>query len=391
MKNIYEFILASLFFGFLSFISCSHSPKKIPIWDSPVKPEVKHDNKDMLSSTDMVLIYGGGHHRNPYRWNKEILKDYVIYEDKSGKSHWLFDSFLLLEFMDPDINGGAGKTLITGYKYNGNYMPSANKQDWENLINYYFSDNSGAGAIDEAIEEVKKTLGEPKRARTIIVGIPEPITCLYSETKTGGSTYWGEIGGEQLDFSNTNDRIKACKWYIDKVIEKFKAMKYLNIRLAGFYWVAEQSSQTKDILYEISSYINNMKYTFSWIPYYRASGYTEWRTYGFNYAYLQPNYFFNESIPYSRLDNACAEAKAAGMDMELEFDDNALKNRGRDYKLRDYMKAFKENGIWKECRLAYYQGSWAVRSLKNSSEPEDNQLYYDLCEFIISRPLRTEH
>lgn len=415
MRNILKLFLAASFLCIYGFIGCSQPPKAIPKWEDFVTPggsqnnqdnknnqdnQDNQDNKDnkdnqdhneILSSTDMVLIYGGGHHRSPYSWSKDMMKDYVVYTDKSNKSHWLFDSFLLLEFMDPAVNGGPGKTLVTGYKYKGSYMQSANKDDWGRLIDYYCSKDSGAGAIDKAVGDAKVILGEPASARTIVVGIPEPITCLYSATHSGGTSYWGEINGEQLDFSNRTDRVRACKWYVDKVVEKFKAMKYKNIKLAGFYWVAEQSGDTKDMLFDLAAYINSNNYSFNWIPYYRAAGYADWRSYGFNFAYLQPNYFFNKDVPYERLNSACAEAELAGMDMELEFDDNALVRYGRGYKLRDYMKAFKEHGVWKNRRLAYYQGGWSVRSLKNSSDPQDNQLYHDFCDFVISRPIRDKH
>lgn len=373
----------------LAIVSCAKPPKPVPKWDDP---DVNGENGKIPASSDMVLIYGGGHHRQPYAWTPGILKDYVAYFDKKGKWHWLFDSFLLLEFMDPAVNGGAGKTFITGYKYKGNYMPSANKTDWENLINYYFSSSSsGVGAVDMAIEEAKPALGEPERKRQIVVGIPEPIIFLYSATKSGGSTYWGELGGETLDFKESADRIRACKWYIDTVIKKFKDMNYKNIQLAGFYWVAENSSNTNVILKPVADYIKSKKYSFDWIPYYNAEGYFLWKEYGFNYAYLQPNYFFRDDVPVSRLNEACALAKSYGMGLELEFDNNALKNYGKAYKLRDYMRVFKECGVWEKSRLAYYQGSWSLRALKYSSQPEDVDLYHEFCDFVISRPIRKAH
>ena len=71
------------------------------------------------SVTDLVLIYGGGHHRTPYEWDKERLSDYVTYTDPDGRTQWLFDGFLLLEIMDPDGNGGSGVKFADGYTYDG--------------------------------------------------------------------------------------------------------------------------------------------------------------------------------------------------------------------------------------------------------------------------------
>lgn len=49
-------------------------------------------------------------------------------------------------------------------------------------------------------------------------------------------------------------------------------------------------------------------------------------------------------------------AEEADMHLELEFDDNALESRGKAGRLRDYMSAFRRNGVWSDKRLAYYQG-----------------------------------
>jgi hypothetical protein len=161
------------------------------------------------------------------------------------------------------------------------------------------------------------------------------------------------------------------------------------VELAGFYWLAEESTHTRDVLTPVAAYLNGLKYSFNWIPYFEATGYDQWKSYGFNYAYLQPNYFFNASTPYSRLGDACQKAASYNMDMELEFDEEVLAGKGKADRLRNYMAVFKEKGIWKERRIAYYQGNDALWALKNSMNEEDQELYHHFCDFIISRPIRT--
>ena len=51
------------------------------------------------------------------------------------------------------------------------------------------------------------------------------------------------------------------------------------------------------------------------------------------------------------------------MQLELEFDDNALNSRGMAYRLRNYMSAFRRHGVWSDKRLAYYQGTQSLRML----------------------------
>lgn len=108
-----------------------------------------------------------------------------------------------------------------------------------------------------------------------------------------------------------------------------------------------------------------------------------------------PQWRIDASLPETQLETACGQALANGMAMEMEFDEraNAVPAWGKEslaYKLRAYMDAFKEFGPWEKCQLAYYQGTKALRSLKDSSDPRDIVLYQDLCDFIAKRPFREQ-
>ncbi len=383
----------------VSFVSCEDLPAEIPDYrdwitedetSEPVPEENLYEfekaHKDITAPSDLVLIYGGSAHRQPVDFLESSAIDYVSYKDRSGESHWLFDGMLFLEFMDA---GGPydNKTFVTGYQYNGEYLPSADKSYWERLADYYFKEGVNLDAVESAIRKVSSAVGNPPSKRKIIIGIPEPITWEYSNTSSGTTAYWGELDGRTLDFSVNEDRVAACRWYIDRIRANFASKEYEYIDLVGFYWVAERASYTDKVMPEIAEYLNSMNYSFNWIPYYNADGSTAWKSYGFNYAYLQPNYFFND-VDYSRLTNACNTAELYGMGMEMEFDGNALASNGRGYKLRDYMKAFRENGVWENSILAYYQGSYALKWLKDSDIREDVDLYNDFCEFVITRPVR---
>ena len=375
------------------YTSCAKGPEEVPDWRKYQDP--KDDQTEAPVSgekipSDMVLLYGGGHHRSPYKWSASNLKDYVAYTDRAGKSHWLFDGFLMLEFMDAGNTGG-DKTFITGYKYNGVALPSAVKEDWQALIDYYFDVDGGVNALEQAIESAAKDMGEaPSYKRKVVIGIPEPITNAEYSNSASSTKYWGTIAGKDMDFSSTADRMTACKWYMDEVIKKFKDGKYKYVELAGFYWVAEKATQTRDLMSKIGEYLDKKGYTFNWIPYFSADGFSEWKSFGFTCAYLQPNYFFNVNVPDTRLDDACSQALKFGMGMEIEFDGNALEKNGRGYRLTNYMNAFKKYGVWKSLPIAYYQGSWALKWLKTSSSEADKNLYYDFCDFVVTRPYRTE-
>lgn len=376
-------------------ISCGEKEYTPPPYIKPVPPDPltaepydwELSRKEIPSVTDMVLIYGGGHHRNPYEWDETRIADYVTYTNPDGETQWLFDGFLMLEITDPAVGEGAGVKFANGYTYNNQPLRSADREAWQRLIDYYFGDDTGIGALERAVASASATLGEPSVKRRVVIAVPEPI--IHRDVDSKVTQYWGSVDGEELDFSDANDRVKACKWFIDTVRAEFDRRNYAHVELGGFYWLAEKDSDTSGIIGTIAAYLDDLNESFNWIPYFNAAGARQWKSYGFHYAYLQPNYFFSESVPLSRLDEACKMAEEADMQLELEFDDNALNSRGMAYRLRDYMSAFRRNGVWADKRLAYYQGSQSLRMLKYSSDAADKELYHEFCEFVVSRPIRT--
>ena len=352
-------------------------------------PQGQH-RRDLQPPTDAVLCYGGSHHRTPYRWDKERFTPFVTYVDEEGREHWLFDGFLLLEIRD--IGPGSAEVAFDpGHKNeDGSILPAATQADWLKLIDYYFSEGQVIDAIERSVEEASQTLGVPPSKRQIVVSIPNPIVYKQPIAQKGGTTYWGVIDNRVLDFSDEADRALACRWYIDQVLSRFKQAKFRHVELAGFYWVTEETSAKSPLIGNIVDYCAQKRYDLYWIPYFHAPGFESWKEKGFARAYYQPNHFFHNEIPYERLKVACAEAQANGMDMEVEFDESALKKHGRGGRLRDYMRAFRETGVWERCKLAYYQGGSAVTALRRSDDPEDQELYQDFCDFVSKRPCRTQ-
>lgn len=366
--------------------TCTKSKPERPIL--PVKPSDRlysweKGRTGLLENTDLVLIYAGGKDRNPYEWDKDRFLPYVVYKDEEGKERWMFDSFLFIEFRSTDIE------FCSGY---GEKLLSASQKDWKELVDYYFELDKQIGALDKVIGAAVKRIGAPKQKHQVVINMPEPIVHRYASDDSSPTAYWGAVkDGRMLDFAKDADRVTACKWYIDYVRQKFDERRFKNVELAGFYWVAESAGDSRTILSDVSAYANSLHYSMNWIPYFRANGYSEWRDLGFNYAWYQPNYFFNESIPYARLNVACNEAKRFGLDMEMEFDSRALslpEGYGWGYRLDDYMKAFRENGIWEKKRLAYYEGGGSLRSFYESAVPEDQERYHRFCHFVTERPCR---
>ncbi len=116
---------------------------------------------------------------------------------------------------------------------------------------------------------------------------------------------WGELDGRKLDFSKEEDRIAACKWYVDLLETYFRRGNFRHLELAGFYWLPEIQRQNRAVTRALGDYTRSKGLRFYWIPYYTAQGYSEWRDLGFDAAYLQPTYFWNRKIGDERVDRAC--------------------------------------------------------------------------------------
>jgi len=369
--------------------------------DSEPKMYAWEQERDAIPSyTDLVLCYGGSHHRTPYRWDKERFTPFVTYVDESGREHWLFDGFLCLEFQDSSRPDGGKYAYMVGV-LRGQGI-SAGKQQWKELIDYWFDGDNGVNALEAAVKEASQRLGTPPAKRKVVMVMPDPIIYEeYADTNTS-TTYWGELNGRRLDFAKASDRIAAYKWYIDSVRRLFDEADYRYVELAGFYIVSEdlatpgdgwnpELKRWEEVIPEVAEYLHALNESLCWIPYNRAAGYRNWKRFGIDYAYMQPNYFWDNKgeKPLSRF---FSDIKANDLAMEFEFDDALLeKTAGSEVyrrRLREYMDGAKEHGIYGRKPLAYYHGQNTLYELSVSAAAEDRKLYHEFCRFVLDNPLR---
>ena len=349
-------------------------------------------------TTDAVLCYGGSHHRTPFLWDGKRLAPYVTYTDEEGREQWLFDGFIFLEFVDASRPDGRTYAFETGNRN----APAAGKEQWQELIDYWFGPDNGVNALEEAVGEAAARLGEPAGKRKVVMVMPDPIIYEeYADTNTS-TTYWGELNGRRLDFAKASDRIAAYKWYIDSVRRLFDEADYRYVELAGFYIVSEdlatpgdgwnpELKRWEEVIPEVAEYLHALNESLCWIPYNRAAGYRNWKRFGIDYAYMQPNYFWDNKgeKPLSRF---FSDIKANDLAMEFEFDDALLeKTAGSEVyrrRLREYMDGAKEHGIYGRKPLAYYHGQNTLYELSVSAAAEDRKLYHEFCRFVLDNPLR---
>jgi hypothetical protein len=323
---------------------------------------------------DLVLIYQGGTHR--LDWTQEDFEPYVVHEDAQGNRNWFFDGFLFLEFKD-----GKGRCFASRYEKLG-----ARKTEWIWLMDRIFEKERALSALNATIQQQIDVLGAPPHKHQVVLGLPEPIP---------DQKDWGQIEGSALDFSNEKDKFSACRWYIDEISARFKSADFKNLELAGFYWISEDIVTSKALTIPIGDYIRQQNRQFYWIPYWSATGFSDWKALGFDVAYLQPNHFFTPKIPDQRLDDACQLAHTNHMGMEVEFDADALadqKNSSRE-RLVAYLDHFEKNGVFDQSAIAYYEGGGAIIRFAKSKNPDDKALMDRLANLVQQRqnlrPLNT--
>ena len=354
MKNFVQFVIFLMLFTVGNLFSTASGKNKTPKYGK-------------TTIADMVLIYHGGAHRN-LKWNIEQFTPYVVHENRQGKKEWLFDGFLFTEFLD-----GNGHHFAHGDET----TKPARRQEWEELMEYQFEKDKGFSALNQCIAQQIKEIGRPPFKHKLVVVVPVPI----NEQQD-----WGSLD-HMMDFSKPEDRIAACKWYIDRFLDRYQKEGYQLLDLEGFYWVSEKDDTFRDILVQVGDYIRSKNLKLFWIPYWTAIGFDNWKTDKFDIAYIQPNYFFKNEINYERLDAACAFGKGTNMGLEMEFDERALaatKECKRD-RLISYIQSFEDNGVFREASIAYYQGGLTIYELSRSKNPLDIELMDRLAKIIIER------
>lgn len=315
---------------------------------------------------DMALIYQGGSHR--LDWTVDEFRPYVVHQFADGSRDWLFDGFLFLEFKD-----GSGRNYTVGYE-----KLNARKGEWAWLLDRIFEQGKSLSALDRCIDEEIARLGKPAFRHRVVLGLPEAIR---------DQKDWGELDGRTMDFSKEEDQIAATKWYIEELVDRFKAAGYKHLDLSGFYWVAEDTNHCAELTIPLSEYIHSKDKLFYWIPYWQAKGHEDWKHLGFDVAYQQPNHFFNHSIPDSRLDDACAVARRHGMAMEFEFDEKAtaaIPNSSHE-RMVAYIDRFEKNDVFNSSAIAYYCGNRGVLTLNESKDPKDKAVMDRLARLIQMR------
>ena len=324
-------------------------------------------SEDILGGVeDVALIY-----HNIVDIDEDHLLPYVAYLDKDGNiTDTMFDGFLFLPSTAELPSGGR--------PYGTNYA-----SDWNYLFDDLFASGKNFDALDKTAQKVKNALNKTDYKLKVFVTIPHMDDSLY------------EFG--DIDFDGNNDslttldnRVYVAKCYAERVIKAFNAAGYENLELCGFYWFHEEIRDGDvETARAVNAMFDEIGYQLFWIPYYQASGYSNWYDLGFDVACYQPNYAFSLSVSEPRLSSASDAAKRYGMCIEIEIDGAALSDTRYFQKYMDYLSGGIKYGYIDDCIHMYYQG---IGYFGNACRSDDAKirLIYDYTYQFIKGTLENE-
>ena len=266
-------------------------------------------------------------------------KNVINYRDENGQltDKVFMDSFLFMPanaFLPKDSNGNRP-----------NFVYTFKKAD---ISNYLDSEVSEMHIIDDFItDEINSRFGTRQKLNVFLtITLPQDSDCKSSRANA-----------------------KTCLTdFIQASIDRFTG--FTNLKLVGFYWLEEivkPNYFTTENMIDFNSVVHSKGYKSFWIPYidyydYQTDSgpyvsdpnstgrviwgsYTDWQDYGFDFASLQTNYFFEgnnrtEGIFSDRLYHShyAAEKFDMGTELELNQDGSWLKNENR----KTYCQRYKD-------------------------------------------------
>ena len=313
---------------------------------------------DFLGVNNMLLSYHclpndleGG------RITVEEYLPHVGYFDREGKlTDTFFDSFLYLPY--------------TAFNYSDN---AKSLDGWKFYIENQFTADRNVDALNTAVGQVKEELGLDDYTVSVFFSI------LYTFTE---STSFGDIDGDGVveNFTKIEDRKKAIKWIIDEQVRLFEQGNYENLELYGFYWfeesIAFSDPHETELIRYASDYLHSLGYKLMWIPYYQASGFSDWKELGFDMACMQPNYAFSGQATVERLYDNAETTRRLGMCVEIEIGQYDAQADILRYK--EYLAVGAETG-YMDAVKCYYQAGMpgAFYAAWKSADPFVNSVYHD--------------
>lgn len=300
-----------------------------------------------------VIIYNGA--ENTKSFSAEFFKPYLAYKQGEIYSGTMFDSF-----------------LIVGRKYStGEFAETAgNKANYKEFWEYADRTFAKGGALD-ILNQNAKQLG---RKPNVYLSIPYP--------KRGEEIVL--LNGKKV----TNTLAERQKWinaYVQQVEAKWKAAGYTNLVFKGYYWLNETviSLEDEQLVEQTAQAVHKTGKAFIYSPHAASTNFANWKNYGFDAAYLQPNAFRLNLTDYNnRLHKAFLHAQINGSGINIEVDSYSLHQieQGAE-RFRDYLQVAERYRLQGQS-LIMYQDIEMVSRMATYNSKTYNELYKELYEFM---------
>jgi len=276
---------------------------------------------------------------------------------------WLFEGAIFLS-----VNALSGHVFTT---WTGG-VP-ADGDDWSDYLDSLFDPGAALSRLDSTVAILSSTLGAPADVFRVSIMIP------YPDPGVGTLTFHGQT----YDFTTPMGRSNAAGAYVRAAMDRFQAAGFQQLKLDGFYWLLETVPAADTVVVPaVASVVHALGLRLLWIPYFNAERWAQWSTLGFDAAWLQPNFFFDPSIPDTRLDSAAALAQRSGMGMEVEFDSRVVLDSQYSSRLAPYLSTLTARPALSDREITVYEGAGGLVRMSWSRLPATEALYHELGDVL---------
>jgi len=315
-----------------------------------------------------ILYYAGNPYQGRSAYTVQDCVRLVAVVDTSGRpTGWLSNGGLFLQILATSGRGlfpRAGSGPAVG-------------ADWAQYIDSLLAPGGALARLDSAVSLVQQQVGPLGKPYDVVLMIPYPDQAAGS-FNFQGMNYDMHVAARRGDLALAYTRL---------VQSRFRSAHYHHLALLGFYWFREDIQPADSaVVVAAAAGIHADKLRLFWIPYFRAASRDSWKQFGFDAAWLQPNYFFHREVAAVRMDSAVTEASTNGLGLEIEFDKRLLQSPLFRDRLEPYLSALETNPALVSRGLAVYEGAGALIELSRGKEMWQRALYARFVAVMTGHP-----
>lgn len=319
---------------------------------------------------NMLLVYTGAN-GDLGTWSSADFAPMVAYQDTAAQT-------------SGQISGQTSGPMFDTMLFLPYGSMQDNQQSWQSYITDLFTAGRELDALNTAVGNQNQLEGTYGSREKVVLTIPYPQF---------GDGMWGSVGGQAVMFNATptdpaalDARNLAIQWYVQTLMQDWNAAGFSNLDFVGLYWDKEYVSYGSPgetaMIQQTSNLVHQNGKGFFWIPFYDASGISQWQTLGFDAAWLQPNYAEQGSAAnIERVQNADAYAKQLGLGIELELTGGVQYTPVQSLYYQT-VGQLEMDGMADGVSHAYYAGSKDFVKSYNSLDPATHQVYDTTHDFM---------